>query len=389
MATNYQNISIWPGSSSFFPGMTPFGFYDYDFTFQQDADKIAQFCATRLGYPVMEVELQDIHFYAAFEEAVTTYGNQIYSYKIKDNFLYLQGNSTASVAQNNTIPRPNMGNIIKIARQYGTEAGTGGDVDWHTGSLDLRHNQQVYDLNEWAISQSIVGGIEIKRVFYESPPAIVRYFDPYAGTGTGVQSLLETFGFGNYSPGINFLLMPVYADLEKIQAIEFNDQIRKSNYSFEIQNNKLRLFPIPDGRVEKLLFQYIKLDDRDAGFISGSGGNGGQISNVSNVPMNNPVYSQINSVGRQWIFEYALAIAKEMLGLIRNKYEQIPIPGAEIRLNGPDLITQAREEKTGLIERLTGFLDDTSRKALLERKRDESDYIKQELSNIPFVIYIA
>jgi hypothetical protein len=388
MATTYQNIPIWPGSSSFFPGMTPFGFYDYDFTFQTDADKMAQFCATRLGYPIMEVELQDIHFYAAFEEAVTTYGNQLYSFKIRDNYLSLEGNSTGSIAQNNTLSRPNLGNIIRIARQYGTEAGTGGDVDWYTGSITLNHNQQVYDLDEWAVSQSITGGIEIKRVFYEAPPAIVRYFDPYAGTGTGVQSLLETFGFGNYSPGINFLLMPVYADLEKIQAIEFNDQIRKSNYSFEIQNNKLRLFPIPTGDVSSLLFQYIKLDERNSGFVSGSEGNG-KISNISNVPMNNPVYSQINSVGRQWIFEYTLAIAKEMLGLIRNKYEQIPIPGAEIRLNGPDLITQAKEEKTALIERIRGFLDDTSRKALLERKKDESDFIKQELSNIPFVIYVG
>jgi hypothetical protein len=388
MATTYQNIPIWPGSSSFFPGMTPFGFYDYDFTFQTDADKMAQFCATRLGYPIMEVELQDIHFYAAFEEAVTTYGNQLYSFKIRDNYLSLEGNSTGSIAQNNTLSRPNLGNIIRIARQYGAEAGTGGDVDWYTGSITLNHNQQVYDLDDWAVSQSITGGIEIKRVFYEAPPAIVRYFDPYAGTGTGVQSLLETFGFGNYSPGINFLLMPVYADLEKIQAIEFNDQIRKSNYSFEIQNNKLRLFPIPTGDVSSLLFQYIKLDERNSGFVSGSEGNG-KISNISNVPMNNPVYSQINSVGRQWIFEYTLAIAKEMLGLIRNKYEQIPIPGAEIRLNGPDLITQAKEEKTALIERIRGFLDDTSRKALLERKKDESDFIKQELSNIPFVIYVG
>lgn len=388
MATTYQNIPIWPGSSSFFPGDTPFGFYDYDYIFQQDADKVAQFCATRLGYPIMEVELQDKHFYAAFEEAVTTYGNQIYSFKIRDNYLSLEGNSTSSIAQNNTLSRPNLGNIIRIARQYGTEAGTGGDVDWYTGSITLNFNQQVYDLDEWATSQSISGGIEIKRVFYESPPAIVRYFDPYAGTGTGVQSLLETFGFGNYSPGINFLLMPVYADLEKIQAIEFNDQIRKSNYSFEIQNNKLRLFPIPDGTVDTLLFQYIKLDERNAGWVSGSEGNG-KISNVSNVPMNNPVYSQINAVGRQWIFEYALAIAKEMLGLIRNKYEQIPIPGNEIRLNGPDLISQAKDEKLALIERIRGFLDETSRKALLERKRDESDYIKQELSNVPFVIYIG
>jgi hypothetical protein len=149
MATTYQNIPIWPGSSSFFPGDTPFGFYDYDYTFQQDADKVAQYCATRLGYPIMEVELQDKHFYAAFEEAITTYGNQIYSFKIRDNYLSLEGNSTASIAQNNVVSRPNLGNIIRIARQYGTEAGTGGDVDWRTGSLDLRANKQVYDLDDW------------------------------------------------------------------------------------------------------------------------------------------------------------------------------------------------------------------------------------------------
>lgn len=386
MATTYQNIAIWPGSSSFFPGDTPFGFYDYDYQFQQDADRVAQFCATRLGYPIMEVELQDIHFYAAFEEAVTTYGNEIYSFKIRDNFLSMEGNSTGSGAQNNTLSRPNLGNLIRIAKQYGTETGTGGDVTWYSGSISLNANQQVYDLNAWAVSQSISGGIEIKRVFYESPPAIVRYFDPYAGTGTGVQSLLETFGFGNYSPGINFLLMPVYADLEKIQAIEFNDQIRKSNYSFEIQNNQLRLFPIPDGNVDTLQFQYVKLEERNASFVADSAD---KISNVSNVPMNNPNYGQINSIGRKWIYEYALALSKEMLGLIRGKYEQVPIPGNEIRLNAGDLITQAAAEKTALIDRLRAFLDETSRKALLERKKDESDYLKNELSNVPNVIYIG
>jgi len=76
------NIPIWPGSSSFIPGNTPFGFYDNDYAFQIDADKVAKFCAQRLGYPIMEVELQDIHFYTAFEEAITTYGNELYAYKI-------------------------------------------------------------------------------------------------------------------------------------------------------------------------------------------------------------------------------------------------------------------------------------------------------------------
>jgi hypothetical protein len=388
MATNYVDIQVWPGSSSFFPGDTPFGFYDNDYQFQLDADRVAVFCATRLGYPVMEVELQDLHFYAAFEQAITTYGNELYAFKIRDNYLYFEGNSTGSGAQNNVLARPNLGNIIRISQQYGSEAGTGGNVNWYTGSVPLTVGQQDYDLNAWAqTSASLSAGdsIEVKRVFYESPPAIVRYFDPYAGTGTGVQSLLETFGFGNYSPGINFLLMPVYFDLEKIQAIEFNDQIRKSNYSFEIRNNKLRLFPIP-GYPGSLRIEYVKNSERNSGFVSGSDG---LISNVSNVPMNNPTYAYINAIGRQWIFEYTLALAKEMLGLVRGKYSQIPIPNSEVTLNSSDLISQAATEKQALIERLRGFLDETSRKSLLERKKDESDYIKQELINVPSVIYVG
>jgi hypothetical protein len=387
MATNYVDISVWPGSSSFFPGDTPFGFYDNDYQFQIDADKVAQFCAVRLGYPVMEVELQDKHFYAAFEQATTVYGNELYAFKIRDNYLYYEGNPTGSGALNNTLARPNMGAIIRIAQQYGSEAGTGGNTNWYSGSIPVRDKVQDYNLNAWAAaSASLTPGdsIEIKRVFYESPPAIVRYFDPYAGTGTGVQSLLETFGFGNYSPGINFLLMPVYFDLEKIQAIEFNDQIRKSQYSFEIRNNNLRIFPIPTDS-GNLRIEYIKNSERNAGFVSGSGN---LISNVSNVPINNPVYSQINAVGRMWIFEYALALAKEMLALVRGKYTQVPIPGSEVTLNSADLINQANTEKLALIERLRLYFDDTSRQKLLERKSLESDYTQKELNNVPNVIYI-
>ncbi len=40
-----MNIPIYPGSSSFTPGNTPFGFYDYDYQFQIDADKVVTFCA--------------------------------------------------------------------------------------------------------------------------------------------------------------------------------------------------------------------------------------------------------------------------------------------------------------------------------------------------------
>ncbi len=380
------NIPIWPGSSSFATGSTPFGFYDADTDFQTDADKVANFCALRLGYPLTEVELQDKSFYTAFEEAITTYGNEVYAYLVRQNYLSLEGATTGSNL-NNAIVSPNLGTVIKISEQYGTEAGTGGTTDWHTGSLALDKHVQDYDLEVWASQSGITSGdLEIKRVFYESPPAIVKFFDPYAGTGTGMMNMMDSFGWGGYSPAVNFLMMPMNFDIQTIQAIELNDQIRKSNYSFEIQNNKLRIFPIPT-TTGSLYFQYLLKSERVANSIDLDAS--GSVSNVSNVPYTNPVYAEINSIGRSWIFEYTLTLAKEMLGYVRGKYSSVPIPDAEVTLNQQDLLSSATADKTALIEKLRAYLDETSREKLLERRSLESDYLNKELNNVPFPIYIG
>jgi len=380
------NIPIWPGSSSFFPGNTPFGFYDYDYQFQTDADKVAKFCAQRLGYPIINVELQDINFYTAFEDAVTTYGNEVYAYKIRQDYLSLEGASNTNNL-NNALITPNMGVVIRLSEQYGTEAGTGGNTDWYTGSIDLIPGVQDYDLTTWASSSGISqGDLELKRVFYEAPPAIARYFDPYAGTGTGMMNMMDGFGWGNYSPAINFLLMPISFDMQKIQGIELNDQVRKANYSFELQNNNLRIFPIPN-RDTKLYFQYLLKSERLNNSINLSGSS--LITNVSNVPYADPTYSQINSVGRSWIFEYTLALAKEMLGYVRGKYTQIPVPGDSVALNSQDLVSAGSTEKVALVDRLRAYLDETSREKLMERRALETDYRTKELQQVPFPIYIG
>jgi len=199
-----------------------------------------------------------------------------------------------------------------------------------------------------------------------------------------MQQLLDNFGWGNYSPAINFLLMPINYDLQKIQAIEFNDQIRKSQFSFELVNNQLRIFPTP--KLDRnLSIQYILKEDRlNNGIVSASN----QVTNISNVPFTNPVYSQINSVGKQWIYEYVLAICKETLGLIRGKYQTVPIPNSEATLNHGDLLADARAEKLALIERLRTYLGDTSRTKLLEARALEADYKQKEMQQVPLPIYV-
>lgn len=381
------NISIYPGSSSFAAGKTPFGFYDTDTAFTSEADKVVTWCARRLGYPIENIELQDIQFYAAFEEAVTTYGNEVYQWKVRENYLSFEGSSTGSIL-NNQVITPNLSSQIKIASTYGAEVGAGGHVKYYTGSIPVTAGNQNYDLNVWASqSASLQPGdsIEIKRIFHDNPPAIVRYFDPYAGTGTGIQSLLETFNFGAFSPGINFMLMPMNFDLLKLQAIEFNDQIRKSAFSFDLVNNQLRLFPIPTTDYN-VIFHYIKTSERNQPFISGSGNN--LVTNVSNVPYQNPVYSQINSIGKSWIYQYTLAVVKETLAYVRGKYTTVPIPGAEVTLNQSDLLTDARAEKAALLEVLRGTLDDSSRNKQMEKRAAEEDYLTKTLNNVPMPIYI-
>ena len=383
------NIPIYPGSSSFQPGDTPFGFYDNDVEFQIDADKFTTFAARRLGYPIVDVELQDLNFYAAFEEAVTVYGNEIYAYKIRENYLTLEG-ADDTIDIKNVIVTPNLGRIIAISEQYGVEAGTGGNVDWHTGSIALTSSVQDYNLEEWAkenIPHYRNHDIEIMRVFYEAPPAILRYFDPYVGSGMGTMDMMDSFGWGGYSPaGVDFMLMPINYDLQVIQQIEFNDMIRRANYSFEMHNNHLRIFPIPDGTPTAMKFEYILNSERSSASFEDSTG---RINQVSGVPYTNPDYDKINSVGRSWIFEYALALCKEMLGYVRGKYQTVPIPGDTVTLNQNDLITAATSEKERLIDRLRAYLDETSREKLLERRATEGDFLEKELSKVPFPIYIG
>jgi hypothetical protein len=384
------NIAIWPGSNSFSPGDTPFGFYDNDPEFQKDADKFSVFAARRLGYPIVDIELQNLNFYAALEEAVTIYANELYGYKVRDNYLTLEGADASKMDIESTVVVPNLGRIIQMAEQYGVEAGTGGNVDWHKGSVQLTASVQDYNLEEWVkvnIPHYKKHDIEIMRVYYESPPAIVKFFDPYVGTGMGAMNMMDSFGFGDYSPAINFVLMPLNYDLQVIQQIEMSDTIRRSNYSFEMHNNHLRIFPIPDGTVKEMYFEYILGTERsDASFVVGESST---ISNIYDVPYTNPNYDDINSIGRSWIFEYALALCKEMLGYIRGKYQTVPIPGDTVTLNQGDLITAATNEKERLIDRLRAYLGETSREKLLERRAAESKFIQDELANVPFPIYIG
>jgi hypothetical protein len=383
------HIPIWPGSSSFFPGDTPFGYYDSDYQFQQDADTVADWCARRLGYPIVDVELQQTNFFAAFEEAISEYGNQVNTYVSRDNLLSLLGASTGSQSLSQEYVDSNNSSIIKLSEHYGTSVGVGGNVTYFTGSIQIKREKQVYDLKTDGSVLLESGSFQtdnftIRKVHHYPLPALIRYQDPYAGTGLGMQGLLEGFGWGGYTPAVSFVLYPLNHDLLRIQGIEFNDMIRKSAYSFRLVNNRLSIFPIPN-RDMRLHFEYT-LDSLE---VSPLKRGRGRISDYSNVPYGNMIYSRINSMGKQWIKRYTLALCKEMLGYVRSKYSSIPIPESDITLNGDVLLSAAESEKQNLIEELKEILNEFSRQSILERKQAESEALLSEIGRVPLRFYIG
>lgn len=383
---------IYDGTPGAISGSTPFGFYDLDPVFQADGPKVANYCARKLGYPIMEVELQDINFYACFEEAVSVYAEELYQSKIKDNYLALEGAPTGSML-NNTVVVPSLNSIITVAGNYGTPIQVGGYVDQYKAPLYLTASQQTYDLQAWALSGSLISAgdrISINRIYYEAQPAINQYYDPYIGGSINYQGATENFGWASYSPGLNFVLFPIYWDIARIQEIEMSNNVRRSMYSFSITNNKLTIFPWPEQDGIVVWVDYAKESELKS--VTGNSPYGNDQSLVANpglAPYSTITYSQINHPGKQWIYEYTLALASELLGLIRGKYSQIPAPGSEVTLNAADLISKGREQQTALRERLRGDFEDMSRRAQLERKQSENQSISSTLNDVPMFIYLG
>jgi len=386
MATTPEYIS-YDGNPTNPNGLTPFGIFDSESLFQTDGPKVANFVATRLGYPIMDVELQDMQIYTCLEESIIEYGKQVNQFRIRDNMYTLMGTSTSEdFTQKNIIATP-LDQIVRLSAEYGTEALSGGNVELKRGHITASANTASYDLNAlWSTPSESGNAIELRKVYHQGSPAISRYYDPFAATGLGITNLFAEFGFDDYSPAITFVMMPAYEDMLRVQAIEINDVIRKSQYTFTVSNNKLKLSPIPLNNFA-VWFDYYVLNEKTGSAVQ-VGTVNQFVSDASNVPLSHIQYTNINSVGKVWIYKYTLALAKELLGLIRSKYQSVPIPNADIRMDGEILRREAVQEKTELVKELQETLEASGRFQQMKAQAEAVGHQSQILQKVPIPIYV-
>ena len=369
---------------------TPFGFFDADIDFQTESDAMVPFVKRKLGDDILSVELTKKQIWACTEEAMLEYSSIINQYQAKSQLANLLGGATGSLSgTEQKFPRENLEFMLRRAEPYSMEAGLGGSYNMLSGSIALEKSKQDYDLYtelKDAAGNALFDNaqnnpkskLKIMEVFHFSPQAAYRFFD----TTSAINYLNNEFSFESFTPETVFYVLPVFEDVLRGGMLDMSSRVRRSNYSYKVVGTKIRIYPMPTHNDPKKLWIRVHFSPNPMSPSFADASIDG-VSNLSNIPFGRLSFNKINSIGRQWIRQYALALSKELLGLIRSKFSSVPIPGADLTLNGTELITQGREDKENLKTKLTEMLEELTYDKMLESEAAASENLTRILRQIP------
>jgi len=370
---------------------TPFGVFDNDSQFSADADKMVTFVKRKMGDDILSVELTKKQIWGCFEESLFEYGSILNQYQAKSQMVNFLGYSTGSILSGSEqkLPRENLDFMSRAAEPYAMEAGIGGSYNTISGSITLTSQKQDYDIYSDLKNQAgeVIfdqqtrkGKLKIVEVFHFSPQAAYRFFD----TTSAINYLNNEFSFESFTPETIFYVLPVFEDILRAGQLDLSNRVRRSNYSYEVVGTNIRMYPMPTGVPVQPSKLWIKVryssdplkpayqDDSIEG-----------VSNLSNIPFGNLIYNRINSIGKQWIRQYTLALSREVLGLVRSKFASVPIPGGDLSLNGTSLIGEGREDQEKLKTALTEMLESLTYDKLVEIQSTRAELLNKQLSYVP------
>tara|TARA_R110000824_G_scaffold275245_1_gene463938 strand:+ start:957 stop:2231 length:1275 start_codon:yes stop_codon:yes gene_type:complete len=405
------------GSKTQVAAAVPFGTYTGSHLFLTGASLQVAYVYKKLGGDVVDIELTPANVYASYEEAVLEYSYIINIHQAKNSLGDVLGAQTGTFNYNGEITSGPSGSNLKYPRFYFSYArktgdgaaaasGFGGTITEYSASFSPSSDQQDYDLQQIIETASAAnkddqgnaidyGGkvknrrIIITQVFYKSPRAMWRFYGYYGGVG--VVGNMSTYG--QFADDSTFEVVPTWQN--KLQAMMYEDSLmtRTSNYSYELINNRLRLFPNPSywdfGALDRVWVRfYVNTDAWEEDESRYQGGIMG-VNNMNTLPFDNLPYKNINAIGKQWIRKYSLALCKEMLGQVRGKFQTIPIPGDSVTLNHADLLSQAKEEQQELKDKLTEMLKEVEYTELIKKDVEKSDAATAMFKNTPVPIYVG
>ena len=388
----------------------------YDTNFVSGASDQVSYTYKMLGGDVLDIELKAAAVYAHYELACLEYSYHINTHQAKNVLANLLGMTTGTfdhdghmtnsgsvgTSINLKLPRYEFRYAKRVADGAAQAAGFGGSLTEYSASFKLENSVQDYDLQNVISASAAEGGtdaatgkappyarkvegnkVTIRKVYYKTPQSAWRFYGYFGGLNV-VGNLNH---YGQFADDTTFEIIPTFHN--KLQAMAFEDHLytRLSHFSYEIHNNKLRLYPAPDGSHPAYMWVTFTLQkdgwQEDSDRTTGIEG----VNNMNTLPFDNVPFQNINAIGKQWIRRYALALSKETLAHIRGKFTTIPIPGESVTLNHSELMSQAKEEQKALKEELKTMLDEMTYKALAEQEAALITAVDTAQQEVPLLIY--
>lgn len=359
----------------------------------------------KLGGDILDLEITEGNVYAAYEESVLEYSYLINVHQATNILSDALGNSTGSFDSKGNIesgalssslegghvalkyPKFDYSMTRRVADGIGSEVGLNGSVQF-SASFNTTGSVQDYDLQKIISTSEAYSGsvgnktVLIKKVYYKTPHAMWRFYGYYGGLNV----VGNLHNYGQFSDDSTFQLIPAWHN--KAQAMAFEDAIytRMSHFSYELKNNKLRLYPIPmAGTHTKMWVEFsIPTDVWDTTDSTVDG-----VNNMNTLPIGNLPFANINAIGKQWIRRFALALCKETLGQVRSKFGNVPVPGQNVTLNGPALLSESKTEQNALRDELKTTLAELTYAKLAEQDAGLLENTEKVLDKVPNYIFVG
>ena len=377
------------------------------------------FVLRALGEDVLGVELTKPMIWDNFERATRELNALMVEYQNKSNLSSLMGMPTGSLDGNNInninitdmYVQPSLEFLRALASPYAGMIGYSQDEQTYSGYIPMVSGRQDYDLYTelvdsngatiWSLQPSgSVGSMEVLEVYHNAPVQYVfnsNLASNFVASGLPVES---------YIPDTRFYVLPLFEDVLRAGMLEAASKVRRSHYSYRISGRKIRIFPTPNNMVptyNNRLWMRVRFGRQPfptlASTLVASGSSYSTVgSGVSgsyqddkiygvNGPFNTPFgplnYNSLNVWSRNWIAQMTLALSTIQLGRIRSKFKSLPIPGADLSLNGEDLISQGREDADKLLTSLKETLDNLTFDKVAERDANKAEQMVKQLSYVP------
>ena len=316
-----------------------------------------------LGAPLRSIELEDEQMDTLLEFSIDEYSQYVQDWLIESQWTALNNLNLDTQSLTKAFTTRSLDYETRYTYAYSKIVGLQAGGDWvlKKDYIQLVPNQQIYE---------IPAGRELNELLWFTPATLNNMmFDPWSfgslGAGGGLGGGGGLAQMGNMAG--SYFMMPAFDMLLRMQEINIQRRIIAGDLTYRVTalpegKKAIHLMNTPGGKFDfgngtlmrgrVWYWYYDSGDDRDKCLAD----NPDIIKLPSDVPFDKISWNDLNNPAQVWVRRWFIAYCKETLSRVRGKFSGNlkTGEGGDLTMDYQSLSTEAKDEKTKLIDELIG-----------------------------------